>query len=1167
MAIKAGDIVYTIDGNMGGLTGVLAKANTQIKSASAGIMKHHKAISKSMLVAGTAITAAMGLSVKAAMSFESGLRNVGTLGVENMAAMKEGILDYTEVMGKDAVQATEDMYQVLSKGIKEADSLKILESAAIGAAIGIGETSDAIDLGTSLLNAYGRANVKGADDTEKFGNIMGMATKTIALGATTMAELGAVMGRVAPIASQAGISMEELFASIATSTSVGIKSSEAISGLKAAITSILKPTKEAASLSEAMGFDFSATGLKTMKLGGFVTELTKTIKEQGPELAGNRKLMEKQIATMEEAEGGTKEFKKQLKGLKDSYKDLEGVSEDQLTMMAAMFGSVEGLNVMLAQASEEGAAKFTEAVKGMGTAQEDMAAAWEKFKDENPELAFQQMMASVRRLSIDIGDILIPKLVDLFKFLKPIIQGIGDLAKTPVGGVIVEITGALGLMAIPLSTIGFFLPLIVTGFKAVGGMKLASTLYKIAGGWVAVNAGIAATPVVTAATTAGIAATGVAAGVAGGAIAGMGAAGTAAAVGGVAATGVAAGVAGSAIAGMGTAAAYTGGTSLAALAVGAEGGVTSFAALTAGATTAGTATTALGTAGTTAAVGAGVLAAQVAAVGAVAVGVGLIIAEDAKRIWGWRTANIAATETLATSYEMQNKYIEKLRERGVVLESETMKEMDLDQRSSYINTQLRLYRMAGIDKETELHLAAGLTREQAAVAERMQRENDFSLEQARVYARMGLSVEEAASRSRTHLSDKAIWAEWIASQDVTIAKNARVAASAEETSARQRAATNTLKTFNDDYFRERMEQFAGDEEQEKRLANLREKLATEGDDVFSRSTNLYKLLIRQRSAAEERHFQSQRTLIIENMSDEERAQMRREELALVNTRIQERRLEDTRYVTEEQSALDNERFSGSRRSMKLHGDAVLTHEQWLARNRAANYRKGTEQVFDHEKKLGELLGTERSKQLEKLVEAGKVEGEDVKKQAKFVSDFKRALLGGDTDKAVAHFVEMQSETAKGLEMQTKEYDKFFGALTAQANTFRAAMAQPIAVAPITATAAGGIIGKAAGGVVSALAMAAGGVISAAAGRIVKVGERGEELVGLPVGARVMSHSAMTQAVQQGSGGGAVTVNINNPTVRNDNDITRIAEAVKEVFTTQLESKMSGRGMAAIQGAY
>ena len=83
----------------------------------------------------------------------------------------------------------------------------------------------------------------------------------------------------------------------------------------------------------------------------------------------------------------------------------------------------------------------------------------------------------------------------------------------------------------------------------------------------------------------------------------------------------------------------------------------------------------------------------------------------------------------------------------------------------------------------------------------------------------------------------------------------------------------------------------------------------------------------------------------------------------------------------------------------------------------------------------------------------------------------------------------------------------------------------------------------------------------------RVGERGEELVGLPLGSRVMSHSAMTQAVQNGGGGGAVTVNINNPTVRNDGDITRIAEAVKAVFTTQLERKMSGRGMAAIQGAY
>ena len=921
--------------------------------------------STAMLAIGAATTAMVAVSLKSFMKFDEGMRNVGTLGVENMGALKEGVLDYSEAMGKDAVEATNDMYQALSAGIAEADALGILEKSAIAAAVGVGKTGDALDLGTSLLNAYGRAAVAGANDQEKFNTIMGMATKAVKLGKTTIGELGSVMGRVAPIASQAGISMEELFASIATSTSQGIKTSEAISGLKAVITSIIKPSTSASAAAKALGFDFSAAGLKTMKLGGFMEELTKKVKEQGPALAGQRDQMKEQIAAMEEAGGGTKEFKAELAGLKETYKSLEGVSEDQLTMMAAMFGSVEALNIALSQTSEEGGAKFRQAVEGMGTAQADMMVEWEKFKKDNPTLAYEQMQATLRRLAIDMGALFLPILKSTIEWLKPMVQLFMDFVKTPVGGALTKIAVGLGAVALPLGLVLKLSTSIFAVWKGLAGLKVVGWLVGIGAGWLGVGA---------AATTA--------------------AAGT-------------------------TAAAAT--TTAAVAATG-----TSFAALTAGTTAAGVAATGVG-----ATLSGVTVAGAMAAAGAFTIAAGIVgfttyeLYQNAKALYETHKAHKRSAEVLADSYEMQNKYMTKLREKGVVLSNEAMKEMDLAQRTDYINRQVQATKEGAIKADIE----AALTREQLIAASEARLTLGMDNAQARAVALSGITAQQIFDISllgETEREAKIRELEGI--EALAVAK--------EEAVAKERVYTS-------EWFKERSDQFEWTDHKEREIARLKNVLLEEGLDASTSTLRRLQQLQAEREAGEEEFYAREQYRIVTGM-DAKDAAAYKEELRLAE--IQEAQLwyaEAQTQTLEEQIRQSDDLWATNRstslNSLKAHGNEVLTHEQWLARNKAANYREGTEKIFDHEKKLTELLGAEKDAQLDKFVKAAEVEGADAKKQAADVSDFKRGLLTGDTDVMIDEFERQATATAQGLGMQKDAYDRFFADLKREADAFRQAM--------------------------------------------------------------------------------------------------------------------------------
>lgn len=183
-----------------------------------------------------------------ARQFETALAEVATLGVQDMDKLRHGIEDVAMALGTDIVDNTRAVYQALSASIPEENVLTFLETAAKGAKAGLTDTKTSVDALSSIINAYRL-------QAEQATYVSDLYFQTIKLGKTRYEELASSIGRLAPVAKASNVELEEMFGLIAALTRVGIKTDEAITGIRAILMQLLRPMAEAEDLLKQMGYD------------------------------------------------------------------------------------------------------------------------------------------------------------------------------------------------------------------------------------------------------------------------------------------------------------------------------------------------------------------------------------------------------------------------------------------------------------------------------------------------------------------------------------------------------------------------------------------------------------------------------------------------------------------------------------------------------------------------------------------------------------------------------------------------------------------------------------------------------------------------------------------------------------------------------------------------
>lgn len=252
----------------GGKTTVLGKAFRSLEGKTENLRLTFSAlaaqgISRAFSGAVSGVSAMIGVAsdFEAKMAEVSTLVNTASFDVDGLAEAIQGL---SAEFGQSAVTQVGAAYQIVSAGASSAtEAIDILTVANRLATGGITDVATAADGLTSVLNAYGLSAADAADVSDTF--FVGMRA-----GKTTIGELASSLGRVAPFAAKAGVNFQELVGTVAALTKSGVSTNEAITGTRAILSAVVKPSSEAARAAADLQLNFSAAAIESQGLAGFL---------------------------------------------------------------------------------------------------------------------------------------------------------------------------------------------------------------------------------------------------------------------------------------------------------------------------------------------------------------------------------------------------------------------------------------------------------------------------------------------------------------------------------------------------------------------------------------------------------------------------------------------------------------------------------------------------------------------------------------------------------------------------------------------------------------------------------------------------------------------------------------------------------------------------------
>lgn len=231
----------TLAAKMGGTDAAMGGLSTRMatgKAAFADVAGAAGLTAGQLGLAGLAAGAVTVATVKMAGDFQASTTKLVTSANEtkdNIGMVRDGILAMAGQVGYSAMQLSDAMYKIESGGQHGADGLKVLQAAAEGAKTenaNLTTVGDAVT--TMLIDYHGKA-----DDAALVTSKMVQAT---ASGKMSFEELAKSLSSVAPIASAAHISMDDMLGTLASMTSHGISAEQATQNMADAIRHLQNPT-------------------------------------------------------------------------------------------------------------------------------------------------------------------------------------------------------------------------------------------------------------------------------------------------------------------------------------------------------------------------------------------------------------------------------------------------------------------------------------------------------------------------------------------------------------------------------------------------------------------------------------------------------------------------------------------------------------------------------------------------------------------------------------------------------------------------------------------------------------------------------------------------------------------------------------------------------------
>lgn len=461
---KTGNAISSVGKNLDSLTGKVGSLTAPLADITDSIIK----LDTALAAAAIGVT---GYAIKIANDFDTAFGEIATLigqPASELGDFQAQLLEYSEKSSASLDEITQATYGAISAGVDYKNSLELIAAAeqlSVAGKADLGSTTTAL---VSTLNAFGaEASEAGAYADDFF--------TAVQLGQTTIPELSEAIGRLSPIAAAAGLNFDEMAAAIATITAeTGTGTAEAITGIRAAINSLLKPSKEATDLAAELGIEFNAAALESKgfsgvladvaeKTGGNTTQLAKlfgSVEALAPVLALTGNASEKfseNLASFSDNAGAAGTAAKELeldlgrivqtlqnnlnsaligfgstltdetasivKSITSIFNSIGGQIKLEDGVFAPILNGLEGLAQSIDEKLKTIAANFPEALSGIDLS--DLLAAFSDLGDELGDL-FSGLFGDVDLSTVEGLQDVLQKVVDAFTALVNVSAGIAN---------------------------------------------------------------------------------------------------------------------------------------------------------------------------------------------------------------------------------------------------------------------------------------------------------------------------------------------------------------------------------------------------------------------------------------------------------------------------------------------------------------------------------------------------------------------------------------------------------------------------------------------------------------------------------------------------------------------------------------------------------------------
>ena len=410
-------------------------------------------VGQKLLPVTAGVTALGTIAVKTGADFDAAMSKVaavsGATGSE-MDALREKAREMGSKTKFSASEAADAMNYMAMAGWKTNDMLSGIEGIMNLAAASGEDLASTSDIVTDALTAFGLS----ASDSGHFADILAAASSN---ANTNVSMMGETFKYAAPVLGSLGYSAEDSAIAIGLMANAGIKSSQAGTALRSAITNLAKPTDTVASAMEQYGISLTDSSGKMYSLRELMEQLRQKLgglseAEQAQAAASlfGKEAMSGMLAIIN---GSSADFEKLSNAIDTCSDTVDGYNGTTEKMAAVMQDNLAGQVTILKSQLEELAISFSDIL--MPTIRSIVSRIQElvdKLNQLDPQT--KETIAKIALVAAALG----PMLVVLGKTISSVGTVFSAVSKLPalfsaVQSGIGAITGALGVSLGPLLAI------------------------------------------------------------------------------------------------------------------------------------------------------------------------------------------------------------------------------------------------------------------------------------------------------------------------------------------------------------------------------------------------------------------------------------------------------------------------------------------------------------------------------------------------------------------------------------------------------------------------------------------------------------------------------------------------------------------------------------------